>query len=199
MAILTGPLGSLGARGKLGNFLVGFKWKDKNVARVYVIPANPRTKLQREQRSILSDGVLEWHQSLFTEDDYAAWRKLASLAIKGETGMNQMIRKYIEVLRAAGTWRRLRDIKTEFPPPHDAEISCDALADYGAIRVRYGTNIRYFVNDVPVVWNAVRGRAEYDIAAGTFIEGDRVYFQFYNGADYPSSDGISGISYYDQP
>lgn len=42
MAKVEGPLFSLEARGKLGNALVFFPWKGRNVVRRWLIPTNPR-------------------------------------------------------------------------------------------------------------------------------------------------------------
>lgn len=51
MAKLTGPLLSFGARGQIGKALVTAKWRGIEYARQYVIPANPRTTKQQDNRT----------------------------------------------------------------------------------------------------------------------------------------------------
>ncbi len=43
MAKVVGPLMSLEARGKIGDALVAFVWKGRNVMRSWTIPSNPRS------------------------------------------------------------------------------------------------------------------------------------------------------------
>lgn len=195
---LTGPMASLGARGQFGHFMVVFPWKDLTVARKWLKPAQPRTPAQVLQRNRMRDAITEYHDSMFTAEDLAAWRMLATLAIKGETGPNQMTRKYLLVTIAGDTWSRYHDIQSSEEPAMDRRLRCFVKSDYGAGKVRFGTNIR-FMHTIEVTPYAAGDKSFYwDIPTDTFSKGDRVYFQFYNGADYAKSDGISGISYYDQ-
>ncbi|GAI80781.1 unnamed protein product, partial [marine sediment metagenome] len=57
MAKLKAPLLSFGASGAIAKAVVYFPWKGLNVAREYVIPANPKTTLQTTQRGYLSAAV----------------------------------------------------------------------------------------------------------------------------------------------
>lgn len=52
MAHVTNPLLSMSASGKIGNSIVFDK---RGFARIYVIPANPKTSLQMEVRNTLGD------------------------------------------------------------------------------------------------------------------------------------------------
>lgn len=54
MAIVTGPLFSLEARGKIGNIMVHFPWKGKKVVRQWLKPTNPRDQDQKEIRQVLA-------------------------------------------------------------------------------------------------------------------------------------------------
>ena len=47
MAKLVGPFMSLEARGKLGDALVAFGWKGRNVLRAWTVPSNPRSINQK--------------------------------------------------------------------------------------------------------------------------------------------------------
>lgn len=53
MAKVTGPLYSMSASGKLGDAMVYFGWKGINVVRGYVIPSNPQSAAQGDQRIIV--------------------------------------------------------------------------------------------------------------------------------------------------
>lgn len=53
MAKVTGPLFSIGARGKLGKAIVYSAWKGINVVREYLKPANPQTGDQGDRRVML--------------------------------------------------------------------------------------------------------------------------------------------------
>lgn len=53
MAKVTGPLFSLSASGKLGDALVYFTWKGRNVIRQWLTPANPQASDQGDRRIIM--------------------------------------------------------------------------------------------------------------------------------------------------
>jgi len=53
-AKVTGPLFSIGARGKLGKAIVYSAWKGINVVREYLKPANPQSGDQGDRRTILA-------------------------------------------------------------------------------------------------------------------------------------------------
>jgi len=53
MAKVTGPLFSISASGKIADSMVFFGWKGVNVVRQWVIPANPQSVGQGDQRIIL--------------------------------------------------------------------------------------------------------------------------------------------------
>ena len=53
MAKVTGPLYSMSASGKIGDALVFFGWKGINVVRGFVIPSNPQSAAQGDQRIVM--------------------------------------------------------------------------------------------------------------------------------------------------
>ena len=53
MAKVTGPLFSISASGKIANAMVFFGWKGINVVRKFVIPSNPQSATQGDQRIIM--------------------------------------------------------------------------------------------------------------------------------------------------
>lgn len=54
MALVTGPLQSFDASGKVANSIVFAKWKGRNYVRQHVIPSNPKSPLQVGVRSMMA-------------------------------------------------------------------------------------------------------------------------------------------------
>lgn len=93
MAKLQMPLLSMNARGKLGDSIVYFPWKGIRAARIYVIPANPRTNAQSVQRSYFSQAVADVHSYASADVDVSAFRLKASLAPTPWTWFNEAVRQ----------------------------------------------------------------------------------------------------------
>jgi hypothetical protein len=65
-----------GLDGKLGEQIVGAKWKGRNYFRSYVTPANPRTKKQQAGRAVMRELVARYQSEMMTDADAkAAWNK----------------------------------------------------------------------------------------------------------------------------
>lgn len=77
MALVTGPLFSLDASGKLADALVYAKWKGRPYVREWVRPANPRTLPQIAQRAYLSMLTALWQLYKNSENVVASWETLA--------------------------------------------------------------------------------------------------------------------------
>lgn len=105
MAKLKGPLFSLGAAGAIGKAIVYFGWKGLNVAREYVVPANPRTTAQNTQRGYLTTMValVHSHQASashpLTAKDISALALLGSIYPTPRTWFNQAIKDGIDQLK----------------------------------------------------------------------------------------------------
>ena len=103
MAKLKAPLLSLGASQQLGKTLVFFNWKGINAVREYVIPANPDTQLQKDQRDYIRKGVAMIHTAEAREtysldsDDQMAYSALATAKGKIMTWFNQAVKLWIDV------------------------------------------------------------------------------------------------------
>ena len=103
MAKLKGPLFSLGATQQLGKALVFFPWKGLNVVREYVVPSNPKTTLQKAQRTRLSDAVNEIHDeqaqtsAVFGLADLSAYALWAGVVQAATTWFNQAVRHLIDL------------------------------------------------------------------------------------------------------
>lgn len=197
---VRGLFGSIEGRGKFGDMLVGFPWKDVQVVRVLKYPAQPRTALQVAQRGHMGDAIDEWHAALYTDADQSAWIKLASLRPKGETGPNQMTREFIRVARAGGTWSRLNQGQYGFPAGVDCEFRIVGGAGLANVKVAYGTNIRYMYNIGVCAWDAANNWWDFQVPAATFNSGDRIYFMFFDSVGaITAALGITGIYYLDIP
>lgn len=106
VAKVKAPLLSLGASGAIGEALVFFPWKGLNVAREYVVPANPRTTAQNTQRGHLTAAVADIHAAQahavkpLVEADVRAYALWASVVKSATTWFNQACRNYIDQLVA---------------------------------------------------------------------------------------------------
>ncbi|GAI02841.1 unnamed protein product, partial [marine sediment metagenome] len=88
MAKVRAPLMSFDARGQLAKSLVYLGWKGLKTVRQYVIPANPKTDDQQQQRGYFTNAVDQWHTDGFTSDDVKAWNLLALALKKVLSGFN---------------------------------------------------------------------------------------------------------------
>lgn len=105
MAKTTAPLFGFGASGKLGDALVFGRWKGIDVARRYVIPANPQTSPQSTQRGYMTEAVDEWHATgvaALTGADKSAWNRYAGVLTK-MSGFNAFCKEWIAERVAGGT------------------------------------------------------------------------------------------------
>lgn len=101
MAKVIAPLMSFGASGKLANTLVFFPWKGIKAVRSYVIPANPRSPAQEDQRQNLIDAVELIHDAQkaitpLNELDVAAYNAWASIMPTPRTWFNQACANFIQ-------------------------------------------------------------------------------------------------------
>ena len=193
MAKLKMPLLSIGATGKIAKAIVFFGWKGLDVAREYVIPSNPRTPAQTAQRSKMSTAVATWHSIAWTAADLTGWTLWASIATKVMTGFNSF------VLVGGGTWAPLWDGRNSPNLPADRGLIVAGAAGLANATVRYGLKPRVMLNTGALIWDSVQLQWEFDIPAATYVTGDRVYFQFYEGATFATATGITGIYYFDMP
>lgn len=105
MAKAKAPLFGFGASGQLGKAIVFGSWKGIDVAREYVIPANPNSAGQSTQRGYLTDAAAEWHDATnaLSATDKAAWNRLAGVQASPRSGFNEFTRRYINERVAGGS------------------------------------------------------------------------------------------------
>lgn len=75
MAVVSGPLMSLGASGQVGGAIVFSSWKGRPVVRQLVTPANPKSAKQVSNRSMMRFLSQQWSQLSGTNQ--ASWEALA--------------------------------------------------------------------------------------------------------------------------
>lgn len=199
MAKLKLPLLSFEASGQIGKAAVFFTWKGIKVVRVHVIPTNPRSAAQTTQRGYMTDAQAQWHSTAWTVRDFGAWTKFASIATTVRTGHNMFTSEYINVRVATGTWSELYDADDGLAGGVDRELKVVGAAGLANVRVRHGLKTRVMTNDAACIWDAVNLWWDYGIPLGTYTSGDRVYFQFYDGATWGARIGCTGIYYFDMP
>lgn len=139
MAKVLAPLFSTKARGQLGKSIVFFPWKSINAVRSYVIPANPNTAAQQAQRTIMTNGVAEWHNASYTAKDKTAWNKFASTLAGALSGFNAMIRSFITVSVGGNDWIRIKNAEEANPGATDVDITVDATTA-GDYTLHWGTS-----------------------------------------------------------
>lgn len=105
MAKPKAPLFGFGASGKLGDAIVYGSWKGIDVAREYVVPANPNTAGQSTQRGYLTTAVGEWHDAtnVLSATDKAAWNRLAGAQSSARSGFNEFVKRFVDEKVAGGT------------------------------------------------------------------------------------------------
>lgn len=95
MAVVTGPLLSIGASGQLAKTQVYSKWRGINYSRRYIIPANPKSTEQTKTRNTFAWLNAVWKQA--PSDFTAPW----DLYAKGQpfVGRNAFLSKNTGTLR----------------------------------------------------------------------------------------------------
>ena len=104
MAKTQAPLFGFGASGQLGEAIVFGRWKGIDVARKYVVPANPDTAAQNTQRGYMTSAVAEWHDAtnVLTATDKEAWNRYAGTLAAPMSGFNAFCKSQIDAKIAYG-------------------------------------------------------------------------------------------------
>lgn len=101
MAKVKGPAFSLGARGAIGKTLIYNVWKGIDYVKEYVVPANPKTEDQKEQRLYFKHVLIWWHVAGWKAIDIKAWNLYASTVGKAMSGFNAFVSLGLKAHRAA--------------------------------------------------------------------------------------------------
>ncbi|GAJ22475.1 unnamed protein product, partial [marine sediment metagenome] len=95
--------------GALAKTLVYGDWKGIDYVRQYVIPANPKTADQQEQRGFFTAAIEAWHVDGYTEDDVTAWNLYALAQKIAASGFNMFVKLKVLASVAVKTWGALKD------------------------------------------------------------------------------------------
>jgi hypothetical protein len=122
MALVTGPLLSLDARGKVAGALVFSNWKGRPVVRKLVTPSNPQSGAQTGQRAML--GFLSTAWAPLSAAKKATWDTLA--ATGNYSGFNAFTKYNLD------EW-------TQFQTPYnEPELAAETPPTMGALTVTGG-------------------------------------------------------------
>jgi hypothetical protein len=178
MAKTTAPLFGFGASGKLGGALVFGTWKGLDVARRYVIPANPNTAPQSTQRGYLTAAVDAWHTTganALEAADKAAWNRLAGV-IGRMSGFNAFCQAWMRESADGGTVPG-HFFNMDVTAPAHAAFACDIDSDIAGTptaTLYLGTSKTFF----PYTDSAALSSGNAAFTAGNtgFAAGETVYF-----------------------
>jgi len=204
VAKLKAPLLSLGASGAIGKALVYFGWKGLDCAREYVVPANPKTTLQKTQRAYLTTIVAAIHAAQamanypLVEADQVAYAALASAKGIIMTWFNQACKLGVKCLVAAAdytifSWGKIVDTdKDDFRPR--IYFTDDGVTHIAAGTFYLGVSKTNLIQSIPAnIDSGVRA----DLADGTgfsgLTAGVKYFWQFRTNAGDPCVGADSGI------
>lgn len=200
MAKLKGPLFSLGASGAIGKTLVFFPWKGLDCVREYVIPANPDTQAQKDQRNLLKNAVIDIHAAMaiaigpLVEVDKSAYALWGSTYPTPRTWFNQACKNWIDI-----------SLDTKDPAVYRGGVSapgssllhpsikCDEIdgTKITAGKFFYGTSKTAMLNSAVATITAGIHQASKEISGLT--AGKKYYWQFRPDAGEDCIGANSGI------
>lgn len=186
------PLFGLGASGQLGKALVFGSWKGLDVAREYVVPANPQTAAQSTQRGYFAAAVSEWHTvgaTALESADKLAWNRYAGV-LGRMSGFNAFTRAWVNESVAGGTppghFYNV-DVTDTLATSFDVDVDGAGLTTEN-VTLHMGTSKTFF--EYSVAQAAVAGNASFANKNTGFAAGTTVYFYFdvgTPGTDYMRS------------
>lgn len=133
MAKVKGPLFSLSAGGQLAKTLVYGDWKGIDWVRQYVIPANPKTADQQEQRGFFTLAINAWHVDGYTEADVEAWNLYALANKIAASGFNMFVKFFTLAKVAVETWGALVDCLIASITSSGCTVTIDVPSDLTGI------------------------------------------------------------------
>ena len=171
MAKVKGPLFSLSASGQIAKTLVYGDWKGIDVVRKYVIPANPNTAGQQQQRGYFRNAVEDWHTDGFTAIDVAAWN-LYALALKvAQSGFNVLVKLKVLCAVDAETWVALVNCLVTTITAVGATINITGTVG-STVKLYWGTSKTSMFNEEAMVDTA----GDYEVTLAACAASTKYYF-----------------------
>lgn len=144
MAKLKAPLMSFGASGQIAKAVVYFPWKGVNAAREYVVPFNPKSQAQRDQRDLMTNALTEWHGALYTAADSIAWNRYAGILADIMSGFNAFVRTHIKEALLTNDWERMRNVDVFGAQKDRFAVQVEKTSGGNVPTVHYGTRKTFF-------------------------------------------------------
>ncbi len=186
MAKVKGPLFSLSASGQIAKTLVYGDWKGIDVVRKYVIPANPRTAGQQQQRAYFAAAVEDWHTDGFTAIDVAAWNLYALAQKVAASGFNMLVKLKVAAAVAAETWVALYECLVTVIAADGAQINITGTVG-STIKLYWGTSKTSMFNEETMADTA----GDYEVTIATMNASTKYYFYIKDtGASEHARTGI---------
>lgn len=204
MAKLKGPLFSLSASGAIAKTLVYFGWKGLKVARQWVLPTNPNTEAQQDQRGYLIAAVAKLHVVMaqavhpFTTADKAAYAALASTRIGPRTWFNEIAKLWLDA-KVAGNTPIIYSSAT-IPENPITAFSCimylneETAEDLNAGKFWFGTSKTALIHSaVATLVSGVSVALVAEDLSDWAVVGNKYYMQFRPDVADPCEGADSGI------
>lgn len=206
MAKLKAPLLSFGASGQIAKTVVYFPWKGLNVARKHVIPANPNSSGQLDQRGYVREAVAKIHAALIrathpiNDDDKSAYSLYAGNMPTPRTWFNQAVKNFVDC-DVAGNKGAIFSDGTVVNAAHDhANFILYLTEETGATMV----NGKFYLGSsktalIKIKAGVVIAHTSVSNAAAEFddlVAGVTYYWQFRADAADPCEGAMSGIYHF---
>lgn len=206
MAKLKGPLFSLAAAGSIAKTLVYARWKGVQWVRVHVIPANPDTQLQKDQRGYLRTLVGAVHDAMahlthpLDAKDQVAYSALASTLGRVMTWFNMACKLGMDALRLKDGYTIYSDGTIVGSDKDDFRPTL-WITDDGVLQVANGkfylgtTKSNLSLSEDATVNPGIN--LELGVGAGFsgLTAGTKYFWQFRPAANDPCEGSVSGIYY----
>lgn len=141
MAKVKGPLMSLSASGQLGKAIVFGIWKGVATVRTHVIPSNPNSQAQQDQRGYLGKAILEWKAVMYPTADKTAWDRLANIYATAMSGFNAFCKVYIDEAILGNTWCRLHTVLVTTIDAVGANVAVTKVSGGDAPYINWGYSL----------------------------------------------------------
>jgi hypothetical protein len=138
MAKVSGGCFSLKASGQLGKAIVFGSWKGINTVRTHVIPSNPNSQAQQDQRGYLGDAITEWKAVAYPTEDKTAWNRYANVFASAMSGFNAFCKSFIDEAILANTWTRMATVLITVIADDGAQINVTKVSGGDAPNVNWG-------------------------------------------------------------
>jgi uncharacterized protein (UPF0297 family) len=188
MAKVKGPLLSMDASGKIADSLVFMSWKGIKDVRQHVIPANPQTAAQQEQRSFMTEAVDVFHETAYNALDMQAWDVLASTLGRAMSGFNAYVKRYIDAKVSGKTFTPIYGCTVTGVSESGFTVKVRSDLSSG-VKLYIGTGKTMLGTEVSGTYNA--GTKEWTFEVAGLSSGVTYYFQVASAVE--GEEGQTGI------